>query len=74
MSIKLFRRKYVKFATLPTENGMAICAFLIIEEGGEIVFVSEPKVIRFAKNNLHALSGVVSSKMSEVFFLSGNTE
>ncbi len=69
-NLNFHKRKYVKFATIPTEQGDAVAAFLVIEVGGEVVFVSAPKIVRYVKNETLLLEGEVSSAL----LLPGNVQ
>lgn len=60
MNLNIYTRKYVKLTTLETQDGLALVAFLIVEEGGEVVSISEPRIVKILRKNI-ALPGEIST-------------
>jgi hypothetical protein len=60
--LKIHEKQYVRFITVEKPTAWIIAVVYIREVGGEIVSVSQPRVIRIISKTSHTLRGSISEK------------
>ncbi len=63
-TLTIQKRRYIKFAKIEKATVWVVAAFAVEEENGQIVHISEPRIVKIIAKTVAALTGKVSKVAS----------